>query len=817
MRINTTNTITMKLKILGMTLCMVLGVGLIFAPTAVQAASTCSDLQMTGDGTSENPCLVDTCEQLFLLGSNADAAALDLAYRLTQDIVCPGDMSTVPIGTSSVPFTGTFNGGGNTINYLVVNSSNTDNIGMFGYVYNASISNLTLSVANVDDGAANVGALAGTVAGSSIIKNVRVELSNISGNNSVGGLVGLLTGTSQISYSTVVATNVSADADVAGGLVGMVTGNVRVAISKSSSSNIVTVSSLSSTGGLVGYLSNGSLSNVYAKASVIEQGNGQSGGLVGVMINATIHNAFAAGSISSTTGPASGGLVGLVLGAGNSIENSFASVDGNGVYGFYGDSDGGTPTLLNNYYDGSSVNNNVCHSQSDGDELGCTKANTVNVGYWRDSSNQPMASWNSFDTWHLTNSGVKYPFLFAEGSIAPAPFDGGDGDLETPFLISNCRQLQHMRDNLGAYYKLNTVTVDCAETVNWFDGKGFDPIGSNTGAFTGNFDGNGHAISNMTINRPGSDYVGLFGNAGGAGVVYNLRFDDISIIGKNYVGGVAGKNSGASIYEVGITGKVRGVTMVGGVVGKNDGFIWDIYSHAAIEGVAGSGVGGGLVGENGGFIFSSYSTGSVPGGSGKGGIIGYDLDSGGSPGTFWDTDTSGIAVSSGDGVGKTTAELKNVATFTTGPITAWDFVGNPNGDTADDDIWNINPLINQGYPYLTAQYQVGPSVPLADLPSIPTINGEAGGATSAPKSNSRRDVVLMQESIPITSQDVITGDDTTEHGSQNAVVQDSASNKDTQKTEATSVTLTPWTIGGFSLLILVIVGYVLYRRLRTAA
>jgi hypothetical protein len=395
----------------------------------------------------------------------------------------------------------------------------------------------------------------------------------------------------------------------------------------------------------------------------------------------------------------------------------------------------------------------------------------------------------------------------------------GVGSVNNPYLITTCVQLQEMSNDLAASYRLGS-DIDCSDTTSWNSGAGFVPVGGLLAPFQGTLDGAGYTISDLTINRPSTDYVGLFGRISGAGlsdagVARNFRFDDVSIIGQNYVGGVVGKNSGASIDQVGITGEVSGVIAVGGIVGSNVGFIMYVYSHVTISGVPGSGTGGGLAGENSGFIFRSYSTGTVPNGPGKGGVIGYDAGSGGSPGTFWDTQTSGINVSRGDSIGKTTAQLKNVATFTDaatiGPA-PWDFVGNPNDDTANDDIWSIDPLINQGYPYLTDQYLAAPTTAITNSPASLTTNSSGAGTT---KASLRRDVVVAQAST--TSQDVTTDDDTTEHDNPNFVAQIDSSNDDIKKSETTRTNFTPWVIGGFLLLILILIGHAVYRRLRKAA
>jgi hypothetical protein len=184
------------------------------------------------------------------------------------------------------------------------------------------------------------------------------------------------------------------------------------------------------------------------------------------------------------------------------------------------------------------------------------------------------------------------------------------------------------------------------------------------------------------------------------------------------VGGVAGQTVNGDIYEVGISGEVTGADVVGGAAGDNGGGVMNVYSHANINGVPSSSVAGGLVGENHGFTIHSYSTGSVPNAPGKGGLIGHDAGSGGVFGSFWDTQTSGTSTS-GEGTGKTTAEMKDVSTFTdsgsAGLGSVWDFVGNPNDDAGNDNIWDINSLINEGYPYLTNQT---PAVPDTDVTSI---------------------------------------------------------------------------------------------------
>ncbi len=332
----------------------------------------------------------------------------------------------------------------------------------------------------------------------------------------------------------------------------------------------------------------------------------------------------------------------------------------------------------------------------------------------------------------LKNRFTKLLAIFAIGLLVlgflPTPkiqaFSGSGTGLSqgNEYIITTCSQLQEMADDLGAWYKLGN-NIDCSGSASWNGNAGFAPVGDSGSPFHGVFEGADFTITGLTINRPTTDYVGLFGYIGNGGVAQSFRFKDASITGRDYVGAIAGMTLNAELNTIGIYGEVTGRNYVGGAVGDNGGGVVDMHAHVVIGGVPASGVGGGLVGENHGFTIHSYSTGLVPSGTGKGGLVGHDAGSGGIFGSFWDTQTSGHATGS-YGTGKTTAELKNVDTFTlngtAGLGSKWDFVDNPNNDIGTDDTWNINPLINQGYPYLVGQTPGLPDTFIINPPQSPT-------------------------------------------------------------------------------------------------
>src|SRR6056297_2634281 len=67
--------------------------------------------------------------------------------------------------------------------------------------------------------------------------------------------------------------------------------------------------------------------------------------------------------------------------------------------------------------------------------------------------------------------------------------------------ITDCQQLQDMRNNLsGSYYLANDI--DCTATLSWNAGAGFEPIGTLDNPFTGSLDGKDHKIHGLYINRP---------------------------------------------------------------------------------------------------------------------------------------------------------------------------------------------------------------------------------------------------------------------------------------------------------------------------
>ena len=127
---------------------------------------------------------------------------------------------------------------------------------------------------------------------------------------------------------------------------------------------------------------------------------------------------------------------------------------------------------------------------------------------------------------------------------------------EYPYEIENLAHVRWLSENNDVWDKhfIQTADIDATETASWNEGAGFSPIGNNSTGFTGSYNGNYKTISNLTINRPNADNIGLFGYTNGA-TIEKLSLEDVDIKGYIFVGGVVGNSYGYNtISEITVTG-----------------------------------------------------------------------------------------------------------------------------------------------------------------------------------------------------------------------------------------------------------------------
>ncbi|MFA7709005.1 MAG: GLUG motif-containing protein, partial [archaeon] len=297
----------------------------------------------------------------------------------------------------------------------------------------------------------------------------------------------------------------------------------------------------------------------------------------------------------------------------------------------------------------------------------------------------------------------------------------GDGSEDNPKIICSAEDLNAVRDNLDWNYTLGKdIDLQCFSRL---DVNGWVPIGNDSVGFTGIFNGNKRKISNLYINRPTTDNIGLFGYASSGSGIKNVGLEDVNISGHSRVGGLVGYNAAEIITNSNSTGFVSGYSYVGGLIGTNYGKNINYnYSEGVVY--AEDSIVGGLIGAGGGNIQNNYSFASVRSLNTDGGLIGMLVDDAGDTNivnnysigivwqeydvfggligsaqedsifylenNFWDINTSEIdkgynAQNISEIDGKTTTEMKTQSTFTD-----WDF----------GSIWNIDSIKNEGYPYL---------------------------------------------------------------------------------------------------------------------
>jgi hypothetical protein len=227
---------------------------------------------------------------------------------------------------------------------------------------------------------------------------------------------------------------------------------------------------------------------------------------------------------------------------------------------------------------------------------------------------------------------------FIAGTISCSCGGGGGAIVE----IQTWYDLDAVRNNLvGSYVLMNDLddTTDGYDELvgETADGKGWQPIGTEGNAFKGTFDGNGRTISDLFIDRPDEDEVGLFGRVQ-EGVVENLGLVNVNVTGKKYVGALVGyswkgtldsdiRPPGSKTYSDGI---VTGEENVGGLVGNNyDGTVNQCESSVEVF-LASSAPDedrwrtGGLVGLNSGTVLHCDYNGVVNGDHQVGGLVGMN-------------------------------------------------------------------------------------------------------------------------------------------------------------------------------------------------
>ena len=303
----------------------------------------------------------------------------------------------------------------------------------------------------------------------------------------------------------------------------------------------------------------------------------------------------------------------------------------------------------------------------------------------------------------------------------------------------------------------------------WNSGAGWDPIGSSSGQYSGDFKGDGHTINNLFINANTTGYRALFGSIAFNSRIETLGVTNANITGQNYVGILSGSNQG-TIIACYTTGKAQGGNRVGGLVAYNVlGNISSSYSTAYVSGTLNV---GGLVGwqlASNSSVTNSYSTGRVSRSSGSattiGGLIGQ-VTAGSVTASYWDTSTSGQSTSAGGSgvVGKTTRQLQTPTGYT-GIYANWNTdLDNADGDsnaaTGKDDPWAFGnkmqyPMLD--YKMMSTDPQGGQAMGIPDNWNAPIVGERVSVCLNAATRSSRSGKWIWERSDNGDTWEVISG------------------------------------------------------------
>lgn len=182
--------------------------------------------------------------------------------------------------------------------------------------------------------------------------------------------------------------------------------------------------------------------------------------------------------------------------------------------------------------------------------------------------------------------------------------------------ISSIEELQKIGNDVAypliASYEL-TKDIDAS-------GFAFKPIGDSVHVFSGMFDGKNHTISNLEINEPNGDFVGMFSFTD-VSVIQNVTFKNAKVTASWYAGVLAGEIDKSLVTNVvSLNGEVSGTSFIGGLMGATRST--ELNKVATTGSVKANDIVGGIIGASASIIKDAFSVNVVKGYENVGGVIG---------------------------------------------------------------------------------------------------------------------------------------------------------------------------------------------------
>lgn len=616
-----------------------------------------------GTGTETDPYIIANYDDMKKLSdaTNSQGMTFDGEYfKVTGDIDMQND-ATFPIisDAQSVAFSGIFDGQGHSIKNWKFNNVNTTDLwsALFSFVAkDGVIKNLVIDKSCSLRFHRNAGSLVAALFGT--VENCKNYAEVYTAEGFAGGLVYIAYSGSKILNSY----NEGAVTSLDKGYIGGVAYNVEAGATISGCQNAGTVSSggatTQSVGGLVGSCA-GTVENSLNTGNV--SGVTNVGGIAGSAKAAKFENVLSTGAVSFTGDDATAGAVIGKYESACTFSNVvydkqiavYKNIEAAGLEGkltselvstaFGGDlwtSATGLYPQLKQFKDETGaklgaypvtfdaadtrtqVSKDATLAAADGLVWAVEKGTDFTISGNTLKYNESDKAAN--DNLTATYGGLtKLIPLAAIGKILP-----GDGTAENPYIIATPADLVKVSSTVastknGFGGKVFAITAD----LDMKDAE-FEPIGSkSTAKFNATLDGKDHAISNLTINKPNDEYVGLVGVLGLDGQIKNLTIKSGAVTGKNFVGAVVGEAEG-SLTNVTNYATVTASAKAGGIAGHVAGATstyTGLENHGNVSATGSSGYAGGIAAlASASNLSSAKNYGAVKSDkSVAGGIVGY--------------------------------------------------------------------------------------------------------------------------------------------------------------------------------------------------
>ena len=451
------------------------------------------EASLAGKGTEAEPYLIGSIDDLkfFRDKVNAGDKYSGKFVKLATNIDLNNEQ-WLSIGTESTPFMGNFDGGDYTISNLKIVETEAKegkvHMGLFGYAKDATIKNITIenvdiniACLDIDHSQGHIGAIAGTLEGTSLIEKVTVKGDiKVEATTTANGASRVAVVVGGNSYANVTMKDVHVIANEGSYLkannnVGALAGQLQnIAVFENCSSNIDVIGTKFFAGGLIGLTAG----------------------------NSTFTNCHTTGNVSVTAGRAGKG-------------NDHYRVGG----------------IAGGWADGK---NNVCTL------TGCSYTGTLS-GVNADGSVAKTLDYDGYVGRGYTLNNCAGSKVVIDGVEHVQAYDDVHGfyTVDGMYEIGTLASLKAFRDkvNGGDYYEGKTVVltadIDLAGEKNWV---GIGSINADHG-FMGNFDGKNFVVKNLTINNPalvgGYAYAGLFsiteGTDNNQNFIKNLTIENVTI------------------------------------------------------------------------------------------------------------------------------------------------------------------------------------------------------------------------------------------------------------------------------------------------